>query len=894
MDACLCVTHVCAQQPPAQNYVLGVSQNQIAVAPLVSSLNLSDPFTMEGWLFLEVASPNAVVMGKNHSPNGSDPYASWVLALDGSGLRILFAESTGQAGSERSVESPMELPLFQWVHLAAVLQAGKMMLYVNGQLVGTQTSAGPPENATVPFAIGAAAQPDGSVPCCSGLGGALSQVSLWNRALSASELESNLGKNLQGTEAGLVAYWPLDDGPGVVVHDSGPNHINLYFGSSAQPNLFQPSWFPTSILNNAPYFSFTTGQVQAPHAFVDAAVVNLAGNPGLLMNFSFQGPGPFRFLGGDGKGGFSDTSATVLGPLETTSYSPSYVVADFNGDGLPDVFAGNGGPDAPPFPGGQSLLFMQTPAGALSDETAARLPQQLFSTTAADAADVDGDGRPDVYLSCFGSPTCPTPELLMNDGTGHFTVNTSRIPPSASLNHYQPARFVDVNQDGSPDLVLGGAGGPVPQDLLLMNDGTGVFTDAPTPLPPRLGGTRVSVFCSDCSVADFDGDGWPDLLIPTSGGSYDPNIGGLQLLLNNGDGTFRDASDRIPLIWAPGTQIGSVIPIDFNQDGWMDFITFGSAGLTPAPHHLFLNTGQGHFVDASAAILPITQNVTVHPGDFNKDGLPDLIYFDLLDQYTVAIRNSKPLSPVASAYAPVPNGANLQPGSVLHGASLTRRAVSPGEIVTIFGNGLGPATGRAATGNTSGRLQTSVAGISALFDGVAAPLLYVQDNQMDVIVPYSVAGKKTTMLQVQTGNVKSNALPLPVVAAAPGIFTVGGGKGQAVALNQDGSLNSASSPAQKGSTVVFWATGEGQTTPPGIDGQLASDYSNLPKPVLPVSVTVGGVAAQVLDAGAAPNSAGLLQLRCVVPDSISSGPTVEVFLKIGDSLSRPYTTLAVQ
>ncbi|HYM11482.1 MAG TPA: FG-GAP-like repeat-containing protein, partial [Bryobacterales bacterium] len=777
-----CGLRLWAQQPPAQNYVLGLSQYQIAAAPLVSALNLSDPFTMEGWLFLEVASPNAVVMGKAHSPSGSNPNMSWALILDGTGRRIQFQESTGQAGSLRTVTNTTGLPLFQWVHVAATLSSGTMQLFVNGQLVGSAMSAGAPENAAVPFALGNGANPDGSVAntVTGGIGGALSQVSLWNRALSATELQSNLGKYLQGTEPGLAAYWPLDDGPGQTVRDLGPNHVNLYFGSSGQPNTFQPSWFPTAILNNGPYFSFTTGQISTPPAYVDAARLNQGGNPGFLLNLRAMPPSPFRFLGSDGKGNFSEATAAVLGSVQTEPLSPYYeigAVADFNGDGRQDVLIANPGPDALPFPGGQSLLLMQTAAGTLSDETASRLPLQNVYATAVGAADVDGDGSVDVYLSSFGSPTSG-PEFLLNDGTGHFTADASRLPPSIAQTHYQTVGFSDVNQDGSPDLILGGAGGPAASDGLFLNDGTGVFSNAANPLPPRLVGSRVTL---EVSSADFDGDGWPDLLMPVSGGTHDPSIGGLQLLLNNGDGTFRDASDRIPLMWAPGTQIGRAIPIDFNHDGWMDIVTFGAAGQVPAAHHLFLNTGQGHFIDASAVLLPLTQNVTVYPGDFNGDGLIDLMYFGLLGQYTAAL-NLKSVNPVASAYAPVPGGPNLPLGSVLHGASFTQRGIAPGEIISIFGSRMGPTSGLSATANASGQLLTSLAGTSVLFDGVAAPLIYVKDDQINAIIPYSVAGKKTTMLQVQSGGIRSNALPLPVVPAAPGIFTVAGGKGQAVAL----------------------------------------------------------------------------------------------------------------
>ena len=176
-----CAARLPAQQPPAQAYALGFSQSQIATAPLAPTLNLSDPFTIEGWLFLEVATPGALVMGKYNSSSTTEPWL-WALALDGTGRRISFAESTGQSGSTRSVQTTSDLPFFQWVHVAGVLSSGTLRLYLNGQLVGTQSGAGAPANGASPFALGSAAAQDGTPACCS-IGGALSQVSLWNSAL---------------------------------------------------------------------------------------------------------------------------------------------------------------------------------------------------------------------------------------------------------------------------------------------------------------------------------------------------------------------------------------------------------------------------------------------------------------------------------------------------------------------------------------------------------------------------------------------------------------------------------------------------------------------------------------------------------------------------------------
>ena len=122
---------------------------------------------------------------------------------------------------------------------------------------------------------------------------------------------------------------------------------------------------------------------------------------------------------------------------------------------------------------------------------------------------------------------------------------------------------------------------------------------------------------------------------------------------------------------------------------------------------------------------------------------------------------------------------------------------------------------------------------------------------------------------------------IPVAAASPALFTAdSSGQGQAAAANQDGSLNAANNPAQKGSIMTFYATGEGQTIPPGVDGKPAS--SPLPAPVLGAQLLIGGVAAGIQYVGAAPGEvAGVLQINARIPMNIPIGRQ-PVLLRIGE------------
>ncbi len=114
-----------------------------------------------------------------------------------------------------------------------------------------------------------------------------------------------------------------------------------------------------------------------------------------------------------------------------------------------------------------------------------------------------------------------------------------------------------------------------------------------------------------------------------------------------------------------------------------------------------------------------------------------------------------------------------------------------------------------------------------------------------------------------------------------------------VIRNQDSLLNTGLNPAARGSTVSLWATGGGLTSPPSADGVIAgSGPSQL---ALPVSVTMGGVPAEVIYAGAAPGQvSGMLLVKARVPLNVALAVDVPVQLQVGDAVSPPGVTMAVR
>jgi len=230
---------------------------------------------------------------------------------------------------------------------------------------------------------------------------------------------------------------------------------------------------------------------------------------------------------------------------------------------------------------------------------------------------------------------------------------------------------------------------------------------------------------------------------------------------------------------------------------------------------------------------------------------------------------------------------------VVHAASFNRGPVAPGQIVSIFGSSLGPA-GEAgpALDPATGRLQTARAGVTVLFNDIAGPILYAQERQINVQVPYELAGQASARVVARYLDLSSAPVAIPVTASAPGIFAVAPGRGQAALLNEDFSVNSAANPAARGSIVQIFLTGQGATLPAAITGELPRPP--LPVPVLQVTVTIGGQNADMRFAGLAPGLAGLLQVNAVVPADITPADNVPLQVTIGSAATQPGVTLAVR
>lgn len=289
-----------------------------------------------------------------------------------------------------------------------------------------------------------------------------------------------------------------------------------------------------------------------------------------------------------------------------------------------------------------------------------------------------------------------------------------------------------------------------------------------------------------------------------------------------------------------------------------------------------------------------------------NDALEAVIPATLLNTATtlnVIVSNPAPGGDSAALNLVVGAASTIQ--SVVNAANLLTGSVSPGELITLFGADIGPTTPAIlADANNDGFADVTLGTITATVDGVAAPLVYVSQNQITLQVPYEATIGAGKVLSVTKGTGAAVTTTVTIVANAPGIFTLdGSGAGTAAALNYNAttglySVNASSNAAKLGDTVVFYVTGEGDyatTITPRTGLIFPTTISPVPQlSPLPV-VTIGGAAATVSYAGPSVGSLlGLLQLNVVVPAGSTIGAAVPIFINIGGVASQSGVTLTLK
>ena len=234
-------------------------------------------------------------------------------------------------------------------------------------------------------------------------------------------------------------------------------------------------------------------------------------------------------------------------------------------------------------------------------------------------------------------------------------------------------------------------------------------------------------------------------------------------------------------------------------------------------------------------------------------------------------------------------------------AASQQPSAAPGSLLVLYGQGLGPDI-LASFDPWLTRLPMELSGVTVSFQGEPAPVLYAGKDQICVTVPYGLEPNRPYMIQASVGGLRSNPWPVLITATAPSLFTTEGtGAGPVAAYGFDEVkgeyfLVSETAPALRGGFVVIYDTGEGRPpfplVPEGLDGLIADRPSA--KNSL-VSITMGGVAAEVLYAGTNPGLVvGIMQITVKIPMSVAPGKTVPLGIRIGNLTSPAGPTMNIK
>jgi uncharacterized protein (TIGR03437 family) len=229
---------------------------------------------------------------------------------------------------------------------------------------------------------------------------------------------------------------------------------------------------------------------------------------------------------------------------------------------------------------------------------------------------------------------------------------------------------------------------------------------------------------------------------------------------------------------------------------------------------------------------------------------------------------------------------------VLNAASYSLQTpIAPGTLVAIFGSGFTDSTGVQVA--TAFPWPSALAGASVTIGGEPAPVYVVTAGQINAMVPFDLPVNTSLPVVVTRGNAVSAPQPVSLVSSQPGVFTQtanGQGVGVVVIVNADGSEVEVGPtvPAKAGDILVIYCTGLGDVSPAAVAGFPASPQP-LSQAIDTVTVTIGGVSAQVLFAGPTPGFTGLYQVNAIVPAGVTASQQIPLVLSQGGRTSSVVT-----
>jgi len=407
--------------------------------------------------------------------------------------------------------------------------------------------------------------------------------------------EGNVGATTKlYTNDGNGTFTPAPAGGLVNVNFSTVNFAD--FDGDGDRDLFITGSYSSNLYLNDGDGLFTIApsnlQVSGNNSAAGVSDIDSDGDADLLVS----GMNITQFFVNDGNAVFSLIANSPFSGLS----SGGIAYSDVDGDGDQDVLL-----TGQALSGFTTKLFINDGNGGYAEDASAPFVQ--VANSAADFADIDGDGDEDLLISGYATGGQQT-KLYTNDGAGIFTLVPGTPFPNVSSG---AVAFHDVDADGDQDAMITGfsiSGGNPTQ--LFLNDGTGAFTASGIAFEPVNNGT--------IDYGDVDGDGDDDLLLT----GYGSTSRVANLYTNDGAGLFT----LVPGTPFPGVQQGSVGLEDIDGDGDLDVLIAGEAG-SPATYtaQLFTNDGTGTFTLVPGAIFDYTIGSSIAFADIDNDLDPDLL-----------------------------------------------------------------------------------------------------------------------------------------------------------------------------------------------------------------------------------------------------------------------------
>ena len=518
------------------------------------------------------------------------------------------------------------------------------------------------------------------------------------------------------------------------------------------------------------------------------------------------------------------------------------------------------------------------------------------------------DNNPDdsLFVTAMALDTSGRVYLTGTVPSGGLTTTPGAFQPTSPSNPHLYENFViRLKTNGAVDYAtylgdsaqVGGAAGIAAADGSAFVTGL-ALADFPTTPGAYLPASAIATIYGVPFVARLSPDGsklvyatvtgsqtaYPEGFTIDSTGDATVLIAGLaqyQILRLNPQGTallFSSAPPISAIPSGPGT-----LAVDAAGNTYLllqaefNYVVQNSLATCPNPS----GTNALTVLDGSGNMLQSTyvagSALTIFPGAHSTMyilGAPDASYVPTMQMLPVSSGGAVYLT----SLSPNPNAPVVQLACVSNAAFYGGSAgVAPGELVSLFGQGLGPATGTLPQLQGQARFPKQLAGVKVTFNGTPGPLLYVQDGQINAIAPFSLGSGQTVNICVVYNGAATNCIVNPLVAANPGVFT--NPSDSAYAWNPDGTVNSPSHPAPAGSIMSVYATGLGSITPAQPDGAFIG--FPLPSDNVPVTMSAstlcGGpglptpcsMPVNVLYAGPAPfEVAGVSQINFVATAGI--------------------------